>query len=246
MQPLDAASLEGLADAARSSAHRHEDDAEAEGDEEAQKDDGCHAARNLLNVVERRLRRVVAWLHGRSWMAQRRLPAPKFMTGGATARKSSVPVAARRCVASASAAAARTSLARELDRVSSEKVLTGKPAGRRIQAPPRREMDPSPARHGAKAAVDDHERLGAHRQTSALVDLGRDDDVDRLLLVLEQQERDALGGSRALAGDDEAADANARPMLQPLQPADADGALRAQALAQQPDRVARRRQPVVA
>ena len=48
-----------------------------------------------------------------------------------------------------------------------------------------------------------HERLGADRQAEPVVDGRRDDQVDRPVLVLEQHERDALRGGRALARDHE-------------------------------------------
>jgi len=58
----------------------------------------------------------------------------------------------------------------------------------------------------------------------ALVDLRRDDDVDGAVLVLEQQEQDPLRRPRALARDDEPADADRRPVLQAPKLVDADGA----------------------
>ena len=54
-----------------------------------------------------------------------------------------------------------------------------------------------------------HQRLRAHRQPEALLDRRRHDQVDRAVLVLEQHERDALGGRRALARDDQARHAHA-------------------------------------
>ena len=59
-------------------------------------------------------------------------------------------------------------------------------------------------------AVGDHQRLAAHGQAAALVHRRGHDQVERAVLVLEQHERDALGGGRALAGDHQPGDRDRR------------------------------------
>ena len=61
------------------------------------------------------------------------------------------------------------------------------------------------------------QRLGADDVAAALVEGGRDDQVDRAVLVLEQHEDDAARGLGALAGDDEAGDRDLRAVADPLE-----------------------------
>ena len=67
------------------------------------------------------------------------------------------------------------------------------------------DVDRAPGRgEPLELALHQQQRLGAHHQAMALVDLRRDDQVDHPELVLEQDEDNAAGRPRALAGDDQA------------------------------------------
>ena len=59
-------------------------------------------------------------------------------------------------------------------------------------------------------ALGQQQRLGAGHRAVALVDLGPHDQVDHAGLVLQQQEHDAVGGGRALAGDHQPGHATSR------------------------------------
>src|SRR5207253_8581087 len=73
-----------------------------------------------------------------------------------------------------------------------------------------------------EAAAGAEQGCGADEGAVALVDRGRDDEVDRAALVLEQEEGNAVGGLGTLAGGDHAGDLDGRAVLEPLQVGAAD------------------------
>jgi hypothetical protein len=86
-----------------------------------------------------------------------------------------------------------------------------------------------------------HERLGPDDQPVALVDLGRDDEVDRAVLVLKQEEDDPAGRSGPLARHHQPPESYAPAVFELLEIPAGDG-VRSHPLAQQGQWMRSRRQ----
>jgi len=76
-------------------------------------------------------------------------------------------------------------------------------------------VDRPPSRREAlELAFGEHQRFGSDSETVTLVDRRGDDQVDRSELVLEQDEYDAAGRTRALSGNNHAADLDPAPVIE--------------------------------
>ncbi len=179
----------------------------------------------------------------------RRRPEAKLITGGATARKSSttpsapaplcppLPGAGGGLLLGQPAAYLLIEHREVLD-------LGQHPIGRVDRADRvDQHVDRAPGRRQLlELALDQHQRLGPDRQPMALIDRRRDDQVDRPVLVLEQDEHDPRSRPRSLARHDQPADPHPPPVLEPLQIRAGDD-LRPEPLTQQRHRMRPRRQP---